>query len=499
MYRFPSGPGGEEEQREREQEEDDHWERKERRRRRREEGEGDSPCSEIELRPRHKTRPDVNATGPHRQLVVNTTIPDRDKEPQKRAVPSQTRRSNMLHDRAVEVFLRAFLQMIALNEYDIRRNQSVMEDVMNALNSRGLTAFVYGSMRTGVCLPSSDFDFYIAEHTAARSQPSSQSSGDVKRPSLISDQLSTPVVPVLSSSRMAMMSRRERQAFASRQLHNLVGILRSDRRFDRIQKIAHANVPIVKCVHKHTGTEIDFSFTPDGVDSSEYLNRRMKEDVCFLARSLIILVKSMLTEWRLNDPSVGGLGSFPVSLMVLWFLESEGSQYNDTLRHSVFVNLVGFLKYYGEDFDYRNLAIDVGRGGTFAKPCTTELMLMNPLEPTRNAAKACSKFGSEIRRKFAEAYQMFMALSTLSAADVFDNKNASKKSIGQLFGKLMGRTVAKNLNDSGRAIAVETNHLQIVDALIKFADAEVRGTSSSQHVAQHKWNTMSMYVGGNLD
>lgn len=368
-------------------------------------------------------------------------------------------------DRGLEVFLREFLKAVRVSDEDVQRRSAIITDVQDAVGKRGLYSEVYGSARTGVLLPSSDLDFYVADEPI-------------------------PTAEALKHSSVIFGSRAERHAAASSRMRHVVNALRADRRFTQIIRIAHANVPIVKAVHRASNTQLDFSFTHDGILTSELLNRHMALEHCRLARGLVIVIKALLAQWNVNDPSTGGLGSFPVSLMVLWFLESEGVHYGPGLRNSFSVNLIGFLKYFGEDFDFKNFAIDFGRRQTIKKPLSVELTILNPLEPSRNAAKACTKYGSEIRKMFKDTRDALMRIAMEPA-------NSMKISSLHLIMRLFESTLQTQADSSSVGGYFWTRLTQFC----RSGDNHVSIATISKKVSllpQGMWNELQVYTGGNV-
>ena len=182
--------------------------------------------------------------------------------------------------------------------------------------------------------------------------------------------------------------------------------------FVGFKPIINAKVPLLKCTHRPTQLEVDLSFALDGARSSDYLIARLNSQrpQCLVAaRGLIVLLKHLLHEADLNDPSVGGLGSFPLCLMVVWFLESEvHKNFPIELQGSYSVLLTRFFAYYGDTFDSKHYGIDCVGKEMFAKAASTVLMIKNPLDRSLNAASACSRYFSDVRPLFQRLNKAFM-------------------------------------------------------------------------------------------
>lgn len=183
--------------------------------------------------------------------------------------------------------------------------------------------------------------------------------------------------------------------------------------FTGFKPIIHAKVPLVKCFHRTAHLSLDFSFALDGAKSSDYLITKLspvQQHQCLAAaRGLVVLLKHLLHEGNLNDPSVGGLGSFPLSLMVIWFLETEVHRnFPLELQGSYAVLLTRFLAYYGETFDGKYYGIDCAGKEMFEKAGSTVLMIKNPLDRSLNAASACTRYFAEVQPLFLRLNKTLM-------------------------------------------------------------------------------------------
>lgn len=443
-----------------------------------------SPISARPKAPRAKRRRDEDKGDECSDAVTFR----QEEGPTRQAARALTSLASDFDDRILEVFLRGLLRIVAVSPRDTERTAAVIRDVVDVASARQMNVEVYGSARTGIILPCSDLDFAIvpcppppAPEVVVAGRRVEHDPRTIGRMGALARATVSDVEPQRSvsmySGGFSHLSKRERAAVAGQQLHYVVKALQNDRRFTRIRKILHAQVPIIKCVHRSTSCEIDFSFTTDGIQSSDYIIRQLAAPGLVLARGLIIILKALLEQWSLNDPSMGGLGSFPVALMVIWYLRSEGVHYAQGLQHSYAVHLLGFLKYYGDDFDYKNLAIDVNRMSTFSKYCTSEFIILNPLDTTRNAAKACTRFGSEVRRKF---YATFKSLIDVSLVEMRHHHDASKEE-QQALGTLKGMFF---------------NTLQQADR----DRAGLTGIMESRDVGclQQLWTDDCVYYGGNV-
>lgn len=310
--------------------------------------------------------------------------------------------------------------------------------------------------------------------------------------------------------------------------------------FHGIQRIAHASVPIVKCQHSATNMAVDLSFSCDGLRTSFFLNRKFQQFP--IARGLTLLLKALLQERNLNDASVGGLGSYPLSLLVVFFVEnvaqetfglvadrttststpggSASSASPSELLHwtngSYAVFLIAFLQFYGFGLDLRTHGIDLPRRKIFSKPHTTELVIFNPIPvddvlfdannnhhhnnsavPTiattqKNVARAATKFSSQVVPYFQELHQRFVALSAPTIESLFfPSSSSSAHRNAQTMAQDEKNAIAKLHHFAQRVEHVFTGTLQ---AIVRAASS----SSGTHHHQQHSNNNHHQHRSGGL-
>lgn len=354
---------------------------------------------------------------------------------------------------AFERCLCDLVRLLTPSPSQIEDKMHVLKDVRVALSSIGFTADIYGSLCTGLLTPSSDMDCVVVPSPTAALHGNAQAVRQV-------------MAPVLDSS--AALGQQERKSRLAAGIRAVANAMRRSRDFNDVRAIVHARVPIVKCRHRAEGLGVDLSFEQDGCRSSFFLCNEFRKDENVLARSLIVLVKSLVSNEGLDDPSVGGLGSFPISLMVLWYIKSEVvKHYRENLRNNLAVVLVGVLKYYGDDLDFRRVGIDYVRAVTFQKPMSNELLIMNPIKAGSNCAAAASLFASRVVPLFSDAAAAFGELLTPSAS-----MSRAEASLDRFYHNMMSRC-----DDYGRR----------------------GGREGHQQQQQHIWDKQTnVYVGGVL-
>lgn len=272
--------------------------------------------------------------------------------------------------------------------------QDVLRDVQGALSAVGLACDVYGSRRTGLAVTNSDVDFFVRMPTAAAVQTNSQDADDC------------------SQRAFSMRKKIDLTAAALREYKATDGGDDKKTVFASVAVI-NARVPLVSCVHASTGIMCDLSFTPIGILGTKFLCAQLKHTACQAGRQLIVLIKLFLQAHGLGDANSGGLGSFAIAMMVLWFLRERRSR---SSTFSIGVLLQEFLSYFGNDFDSKSRGIDVLEHKIVAqksKYCKSPggICVRHPIERDANAANGCDKFQSVIRPLFSNAA---MALDHLS-------------------------------------------------------------------------------------
>eukprot|EP01126_Amoeba_proteus_P045477 TRINITY_DN5094_c0_g1_i17.p1 TRINITY_DN5094_c0_g1~~TRINITY_DN5094_c0_g1_i17.p1 ORF type:complete len:231 (+),score=41.95 TRINITY_DN5094_c0_g1_i17:1200-1892(+) len=110
---------------------------------------------------------------------------------------------------------------------------------------------------------------------------------------------------------------------------------------------------------------------------------------------LLILVKFLLYENKLNKPMNGGLSSHGVSLLVINFLTRYSVLHNNTMDFpEIGVLYIKFLRFYGKKFNNTHMISvpwtpsPLSKAGTRWSKCN--LVVRDPLNPNRNITKLCT-------------------------------------------------------------------------------------------------------------
>ncbi|KAI3413984.1 hypothetical protein GPALN_011454 [Globodera pallida] len=105
------------------------------------------------------------------------------------------------------------------------------------------------------------------------------------------------------------------------ELHKLADVLRESDSYENIVILDKTAIPIVKFTDRQTQLSIDVSFNLAYVaDTVKWIRRKLQE--LPLLEPLLLLLKQLLTQNNLNNPFNGGLPSYALVVMLVYFLEN---------------------------------------------------------------------------------------------------------------------------------------------------------------------------------
>ncbi|KAB8437368.1 hypothetical protein FH972_025048 [Carpinus fangiana] len=135
-----------------------------------------------------------------------------------------------------------------------------------------------------------------------------------------------------------------------------------------VATIPNAKVPIVKYVDALTGIRVDVSFDNDtGVVAN---NTYVQWTAQYPAMPILVtLVKQFLQMRSLNDVSVGGLGGFSTTCLVVSLLQHLPQVQSDPMSQATNLGelFMSFLDFYGNKFDVKTTGIQLNPPLYFAK------------------------------------------------------------------------------------------------------------------------------------
>ncbi|KAI1271989.1 hypothetical protein F5Y07DRAFT_323372 [Xylaria sp. FL0933] len=179
-----------------------------------------------------------------------------------------------------------------------------------------------------------------------------------------------------------------------------------------VEPIARAKVPLLKYTDDYTGLKVDISF--EKMDGYKAIDTFRKWKAQYPAMPPIVaIIKHFLLMRSLNEPVNGGIGGFSVICMVVHVLQmmpqiQSGSMTDDHLGQV----LMQFLDYYGNLFNYKQVAITMNPPGTVNKAKGSSvvyrnldrLSIIDPNNPENDIAGGSSNF-DVIKECFARAYK----------------------------------------------------------------------------------------------
>ena len=248
---------------------------------------------------------------------------------------------------------------------------ALIKNVTNSVN-KALPYYevnLYGSHATNLCLPWSDLDIVLIKRLNGNNISSIQTTFD-----------------------------------NSSLLSKLFENIRNEPWVKDCKLISKASVPIIKlfAIEQYNNMSIDISIQDEnhfGLKCVELVKNYIKEYKSL--KPLVLAIKNILKRANLNDPYKGGISSYGLILMIVYFLQglklsgldiSPGE--NNCNLGKLFFN---FLKFYGLTFETNKTIIKINDGmndkifNEFDFH-TSDLVIIDPLNSYNNIAKSCQQF-----------------------------------------------------------------------------------------------------------
>jgi non-canonical poly(A) RNA polymerase PAPD5/7 len=140
-------------------------------------------------------------------------------------------------------------------------------------------------------------------------------------------------------------------------------------------------------------------------------------------RPVIILLKYILRERELNETFTGGMSSFLLFCLVFAYHQQLLRKDDfDPDNHDLGQFLLGFLRFYGEEFNHNELGISLRKGGSFFLKSLNKKLPQNNLLSVENfqdvyhdIAKGTYRYES-VRSLFRNIYYKFVNAKSSDAS-----------------------------------------------------------------------------------
>eukprot|EP00826_Nyctotherus_ovalis_P011465 TRINITY_DN12987_c0_g1_i5.p1 TRINITY_DN12987_c0_g1~~TRINITY_DN12987_c0_g1_i5.p1 ORF type:complete len:264 (+),score=20.89 TRINITY_DN12987_c0_g1_i5:392-1183(+) len=222
--------------------------------------------------------------------------------------------------------------------------------------------------------------------------------------------------------------------------------LQADSLITHVHPISTARVPLIKLVNFSNRQSIDLTkVNPKATSKPLNVNLTFEvlgsydihyglqcidyvQNLCTQQhhlKSIVIVLKKLLSTHRLNIPYEGGINSYSLTLLVSAFIGMGAEMENVGMR------LMEILRYYGTIFNEREAAV-MSNCLVAVKNPTNRLFVSDSFRPGLNLAASANKF-NEVKELFKSLYN--------SLKDIVENWNTSNYK-----GKLLeAMTYSKNL------------------------------------------------------
>ena len=164
--------------------------------------------------------------------------------------------------------------------------------------------------------------------------------------------------------------------------------------------ISGANIPIIKIcsIDKYNNKLIDISIQDEkhfGLKCVDLVKQYIIQYECL--KPLVLALKNILKRAHLNDPYKGGISSYGLILMIIYFLKRQYSAGINISLGDINNNNLGqlfydFLDFYAFKFDFGNNIIYIKESPNFLldlKFQGSKFIIIDPLNSNNNVAKSC--------------------------------------------------------------------------------------------------------------
>ncbi|PCH37934.1 hypothetical protein WOLCODRAFT_148891 [Wolfiporia cocos MD-104 SS10] len=223
---------------------------------------------------------------------------------------------------------------------------------------------------------------------------------------------------------LVVFSRSMSYSATNQVLHSLANTMKRAGITDRVRIIAKAKVPIVKFITTHGRFSVDISINrTNGVAAGQMINRFLAELPAL--RSLILVIKSFLSQRNMNEVFTGGLGSYSIVCLAISFLQMHPKVRRGEIdpMKNLGVLVMEFFELYGCYFNYQDVGISVRDGGSYFNKAARGwsesrdrrlLSIEDPGDVSNDISKG--SYGiAKVRTTFAGAHGIMTAAAYLHA------------------------------------------------------------------------------------
>ena len=168
--------------------------------------------------------------------------------------------------------------------------------------------------------------------------------------------------------------------------------------------ISSANIPIVKLIsiEKYNNTPIDISIQDEkhfGLRCVDLVKQLMNKYESL--KPLVLALKNILKRGNLNDPYKGGISSYGLILMIVYFLQQQAYagidiSLNDNNLGQLFFD---FIHFYAIEYEFNKSVIYIKNNINDLDDLkyqniahTSGLIIIDPLNSSNNVAKSCFQY-----------------------------------------------------------------------------------------------------------
>ena len=297
--------------------------------------------------------------------------------------------------------------------------KSLLSNVEMAVNESisEYEVHLYGSHATNLCLPWSDLDIVLIPKNINRNN--------------------------INENNHALLSK-------------LYENLRNKKWVKDINYISNASIPIIKIytIETYNNIPIDISIQEEnhfGLKCVELVKQYMNQFESL--KPLVLSIKNILKRANLNDPYKGGISSYGLILMIVYFLKQQSfagidislGENNNNLGQLFF----GFLHFYSYKFEFGKNIIYIKNNSNDLDDLkyqnislNSKLIIIDPLNVNNNVAKSCfQSFG--IKLSFIISLNSLYEDCECGCHYAIDNKEYNNETVEHCFLKRIFNAVRR--------------------------------------------------------